>query len=134
MIILFVGYIYHAKLEKETNAAKVLFKILTFYSTEFDEKDMGVDVLNRQNGKIFFLKKEYDTAESLRDSREKADLELLDPKSNRKNITRKCYAFSYIKKYFEEIKEKCFEFRLKLDTQTTPRKNTFWQFIEEVKN
>ena len=70
----------------------------------------------------------------MRDSREKADLELLDPKSNRKNITRKCYAFSYIKKYFGEIKEKCFEPRLRLDKQTTARKNAFWEFIEAVKN
>lgn len=38
MIVLLVSYIYHAKLEKETNTAQVLKEILRYYAYEFNEK------------------------------------------------------------------------------------------------
>lgn len=46
MIVLLVAYIFHAKLEKEENAALVLERILIFYTEEFNEKEQGIDILN----------------------------------------------------------------------------------------
>lgn len=57
MIVLFVAYIYHAKLQEEENASAVLYKILKFYTEEFNEKEYGIDLMNHQKGaNIFYLK------------------------------------------------------------------------------
>jgi len=70
MIVMLVAYIYHSKIQKETNAAKVLESILNFYSYKFDEKEYGIDLLDEKSS-FFFNKK---IRQELNDSREKADL------------------------------------------------------------
>jgi len=70
MIVMLVAYIYHSKMQKETNVAKVLESILSFYCHKFDEKEYGIDLLDEKSS-FFFNKK---LRKELNDSREKADL------------------------------------------------------------
>ena len=70
MIVMLVAYIYHSKMQKETNIAKVLESILSFYGHKFDEKEYGIDLLDEKSS-FFFNKK---LRKELNDSREKADL------------------------------------------------------------
>ena len=57
-------------MQKETNIAKVLESILSFYGHKFDEKEYGIDLLVEKSS-FFFNKK---LRKELNDSREKADL------------------------------------------------------------
>lgn len=57
-------------MQKETNVAKVLESILSFYCHKFDEKEYGIDLLDEKSS-FFFNKK---LRKELNDSREKADL------------------------------------------------------------
>ena len=103
MLVLLVSYIYHAKLDKEVNSAIVLKEILKFYAHEFNEKEIGIDLAQYEKGEIFYAKQEKENNKFLKLNQEKADLEILDPICEGKNMTRNCYLFEDMKKLFKDI-------------------------------
>lgn len=105
MIVMFVAYIKHSKLEEEDNYALVLQKILNFYCNEFDEKVYGIDILDLNGEHIYYKKVNYHFETS---SLMKADLEIRDPISQSKNMTRNCYLYPQIKLMFKHMLEYCY--------------------------
>lgn len=109
MIVLLVAYIFHAKLEEEENAALVFEKILRFYVEEFNEKERGIDILNKESNNIFYIKNLVNVeGGNCKNSKQKADLEIKDPMNQQKNMTRNCYSFHAIKNLFKDMLESCF--------------------------
>jgi hypothetical protein len=62
-----------------------------FYSEEFNEQKFGIDMHRHQNKEIFFIKEIIETESKI--FRQKADLELMDPICESKNMTRNCYLY-----------------------------------------
>ena len=79
-------------------------KILKFYIYEFDEKTYGIDVRNK---KQVFYRKENKTKLGQSEFT-KADLQILDPENDGKNMTKKCYKYDLIKSLFQSIERQCF--------------------------
>ena len=82
---------------------------MKFYVEEFDERERGIDILNRDSGSIFYIKnlvKVEGWGNKL--GAQKADLEIKDPMNQQKNMTRNCYSFGAIKGLFREMLEGCF--------------------------
>jgi hypothetical protein len=83
--------------------------MLRFYVEEFDERERGIDILNRENNNIFYIKNLVNVEGSGNKlSKQKADLEIKDPMNRQKNMTRNCYSFQAIKDLFKEMLEGCF--------------------------
>lgn len=59
-------------------------------------------------GEIFYVKKEKENNKFLKLSKEKAELEVLDPICEGKNMTRNCYLFAEMKVLFKNIYDKCY--------------------------
>lgn len=93
MVVMIVAFMRHLKLQKEENIVKVLESILRFIVEEFDEKNYGIDLRNKKD--IYFKKPQQKEKGVV-----KAELEILDPENDGKNMTKKCYKFHMIKDLF----------------------------------
>lgn len=74
-------------------------KLLNFYGWQFDEKNYGVDIRNRNQ--IYFEK-------SKTEENKFANLQVKDPLNQGKVMTRNCYEFEKIKDIFRSIYDNCF--------------------------
>jgi DNA polymerase sigma len=154
MIVLLVAFVFHARLEQEDNAAEVFYQFLRFYGEQFDEKERGVDLLNRDSSNIFYIKNlvnvEGVSAKLGKQGKQKADLEIKDPLNQQKNMTRNCYSFPQIKRLFRLLVENCFvraeneleqllstrqegkSALLQLNREAFAKRNVFIEFLNSV--